>query len=96
MEERRDGFCRPGCLYSARPFPVEWECTSILSALCVDVAVDVSDFGRIAVRVVAAANGRMIGHAPRRVELLVQELILRRMVAKACMALPILRLGRRR
>ena len=54
---------------------------SILSALCVDVAVDVLDLSRIAVRVIAAADGRMIGHAPRRVEFLVQELILRRVVA---------------
>jgi hypothetical protein len=69
---------------------------SILSAFCVDVAVDVSDFGRIAVRVIAAANGRMIGHAPCRVEFLVQELILRRVVAKGSMALPILSLSRRR
>jgi hypothetical protein len=67
---------------------------SILSALCVDVSVDVSDFGRIAVRVIAAANGRMIGHVPGRVEFLVQELILRRVVAKASMALAILRLSR--
>jgi hypothetical protein len=69
---------------------------SILSALCVDVSVDVSDFGRIAVRVIAAANGRMIGHAPCRVEFLVQQLILRRMMVKASMALPILSLSCRR
>jgi hypothetical protein len=69
---------------------------SILSAFCVDVAVDVFDFGRIAVRVIAAANGRMIGHAPCRVEFLVQELILRRVMVKASMALPILSLSRRR
>jgi hypothetical protein len=69
---------------------------SILSALCVDVAVDVSDLGRIAVRVITAADGRMIGHAPCRVELLVQELILWRVTAKASMALPILSLRRRR
>jgi hypothetical protein len=38
---------------------------SASSAFCVDVAVDVLDFGRIAVRTIATANGRMIGHAPR-------------------------------
>jgi hypothetical protein len=36
----------------------------------------------------------MIGHAPCRVEFFVQELILRRVVAKASMALAILRLSR--
>jgi hypothetical protein len=69
---------------------------SILSAFCVDVAVDVFDLGRIAVRVVTAAGGRMIWHAPCRVEFLVQELILRRVVAKAGMALAILGPSRRR
>jgi hypothetical protein len=69
---------------------------SILSAFCVDVAVDVSDLRRIAVRLIAAANGRMIGHVPCRVEFLVQELILRRVVAKASMALTILSLSRGR
>jgi hypothetical protein len=68
---------------------------SILSAFCVDVAVDVSDLRRIAVRVIAAADGRMIGHVPRRIEFLVQELILRRVLAKASMALTILSLSRR-
>ncbi|MDB5576732.1 MAG: hypothetical protein JWR80_1908 [Bradyrhizobium sp.] len=63
---------------------------SILSALRIDVAVDVLDFSRIAVRFIAAAGPRMIGHAPCRIELLVQELILRRVVAWASMALPIL------
>jgi hypothetical protein len=38
----------------------------------------------------------MIGHAPCRVEMFVQELILWRVMAKASMALPILSLGRRR
>jgi hypothetical protein len=56
---------------------------SIVSALCVDVAVDVSDLGWIAVRVIAAGNGLMIGHVPCRVEFLMQELILRRVLAKA-------------
>jgi hypothetical protein len=49
---------------------------SILSAFCIDVAVDVSDLSRIAVRVIATAGGRMIWHAPCRVEFFVQELIL--------------------
>jgi hypothetical protein len=38
----------------------------------------------------------MIGHVPCRVEFLVQELILRRVVAKASMALTILSLSRGR
>jgi hypothetical protein len=66
---------------------------SILSAFCVDVAIDVLDFSRITVGVITAADGRMIGHAPRRIELFVQELILRRVVAKASMALTILSLS---
>jgi hypothetical protein len=37
---------------------------SVFSALCVDVALDVLDFGRIAIRIIAAANGRTIGHVP--------------------------------
>jgi hypothetical protein len=66
---------------------------SILSAFCVDVAIDVLDFSRIAVGVITAADGRMIGHAPRRIELFVQELILRRVVGKASMALTSLSLS---
>ena len=54
---------------------------SVLSALCVDVAIDVLDFGRIAVRIVATAGVRMIGHMPCRMEFLVQKLILRWMVS---------------
>ena len=38
---------------------------SVLSAFCVDVAVDVLDFGRIAVRVVATTSGRIVRHVPR-------------------------------
>ena len=37
---------------------------SILSALCVECAVDVLDFSRVAVRIVATADGRIVGHAP--------------------------------
>jgi hypothetical protein len=69
---------------------------SILSAFCIDVAIDVSDLGRIAVRVIAATDGRMIWHAPCRVAFLVQELILRRVLPKASMALAILGPSRRR
>ena len=54
---------------------------SVFSALCVDVAIDVLDFGRIAVRIVATAGVRMIGHMPCRIEFLVQKLILRWMVS---------------
>jgi hypothetical protein len=65
---------------------------SVFSALCVDVAVDVLDFGRVAVGIIATAGGRMIWHVPRWIEFLVQELILRRMVVKSSPALSILRL----
>ena len=37
---------------------------SIFSALCVDVAVQVLDFGRIAVRIIATAKGWIVGHVP--------------------------------
>ena len=37
---------------------------SVFSAFCVDVAVDVLDFGRVAVRVIATADGRIVGHVP--------------------------------
>jgi hypothetical protein len=69
---------------------------SVFSAFCVNVAINVLDFGRIAVRIVAAANGRIIGHVPRRIEFLVQQLILRRMMVKPCLALSVLRLDLRR
>ena len=71
---------------------------SVLSTFCVNVAVDVLDLSRIAVRIIAAANRRTIGHVPCRIELLVQELILRRMMAKPTLglALSVLRLGPRR
>jgi hypothetical protein len=38
---------------------------SVFSALCVNVAIDVLDLGRIAVRIVATASRRMVGHMPR-------------------------------
>jgi hypothetical protein len=37
---------------------------AVLPALCVDAAVDALNFSRIAVRIVATANGRIIGHVP--------------------------------
>jgi hypothetical protein len=54
---------------------------SVFPAFCLDVAVDVLDYGWIAVRIVAAAGVRMIGHMPCRIEFLVQKLILRWMVS---------------
>jgi hypothetical protein len=37
---------------------------AVFSAFCVDVAVNELDFSRIAVRLIATANGRIIGHVP--------------------------------
>jgi hypothetical protein len=53
---------------------------SILSPFGKDVAVDVPDLGWIAVRIIATASVRMIGHMPRRIEFLVQGHILKWMV----------------
>jgi len=36
----------------------------VFSSLCVNVAFDVLDFGRVAVRIIATADGRIIGHVP--------------------------------
>jgi hypothetical protein len=55
---------------------------AVLSAFCVDVAVNVLDFSRVAVRLVATANGRIVGHVPLCIKLFMQELILCRMVAR--------------
>jgi hypothetical protein len=63
---------------------------SVFSALCVDLAVNVLDFSRIAVRLIATANGRIIGHVPFRIELLMQGLILRRMAVNPGLPLTIL------
>jgi hypothetical protein len=63
---------------------------SVFSALCVNFAVNVLDFSRIAVRFIATANRRIIGHLPFRIELLVQGLILRRMAVSPGLALSIL------
>lgn len=64
---------------------------SVFSAFCVDVPVNVLDFGRVAIRIIAAADGRIATHVPCRIKFLVQELILRRMVVKPSVVLSILR-----
>src|SRR5258708_5232476 len=74
-----------------------WNVLPVFSAFCVDVADNVLDFGRVAVRVIATAHGRIIRHVPLRIKLFVQELILWRMVVKRSVALSIfLCLGRHR
>ena len=37
----------------------------VFPALCVDLAIDISDVRRIAVRIVAAAQSRIVRHMPR-------------------------------
>src|SRR2546421_12869194 len=64
--------------------------SSVLSAFCVDAAVNVLDFRWVTVRIVATANRWIVGHVPCRIELLVQELVLRRGAGKTS----ILRQGR--
>ncbi len=56
---------------------------AVLSASCVDHSINVPDFSRVAVRLVATANGRIVGHAPLCIKLFMQELILWRMVARS-------------
>ena len=56
---------------------------AVLSASCVDLAINVLDFSRVAVRLVATANGRIVGHAPLCIKLFMQKLILWRMVARS-------------
>ena len=51
----------------------------VLPAPRMDIAADVLDFGWIAIRIVAAAPGRIVRHVPGRIELLVQSFILRGM-----------------
>ena len=68
----------------------------VFSAFGVDVALNILDFSRVAVRIIATADGRIIGHVPCRVEFLVQGLILRRMVVKPSLVLPVLCLDPRR
>ena len=62
---------------------------AVLSASCVDHSINVPDFSRVAVRLVATANGRIVGHVPLCIKLFMQELILRRMVPRG-LALSIL------
>jgi hypothetical protein len=61
----------------------------VFSAFCVDVAVNVLDFSRVAVRLVATANGRIVGHAPSWIKPFVEELILWRMAMQRTLALSI-------
>jgi hypothetical protein len=65
---------------------------SVFSALGVDVAIDVLDFGGIAVRIIATANRRMVGHMPGRIEFIVQGHILQWMVPRSVI-FSVLRLG---
>jgi hypothetical protein len=67
---------------------------SVFSAFCVEVAINVLELCRITVRIIATANGRIIGHVPCRIEFLVKELILRWMVVKPGLTLSILSLDR--
>ena len=53
---------------------------SVLSAPRVDSAIIELDVSRIAVRIIATAEGGIIRHMPSRIESLMQRLILRRMV----------------
>ena len=48
----------------------------VLSAPRVDVATDVLDFGRVAIRIITTATVGIIRHVPCRIKLLVQSLIL--------------------
>jgi hypothetical protein len=59
----------------------------VLPTLRKDAAVDRFDFGRVAVRIVATAEHRIIGHAPRRIKPLMQRLILSGMVAMSGLVL---------
>jgi len=52
---------------------------AVLPAPRVDVAADIFDLGRVAIRLVAAAPGGIIRHVPGRIEFLVQSFILRGM-----------------
>ena len=69
---------------------------AVLSASCVDLAINVLDFSRVAVRLVATANGRIVGHVPLCIKLFMQELILCRMVARGVALSIFLRLDWRR
>ena len=54
---------------------------AVFPAARIKLAVFVPDVGRVAVCAVAAAERRVIRHVPGRIELFVQSLILRRMLA---------------
>ena len=67
------------------PLPFElfrWnkDVLSVLSAPCVDSAVVKFNVSGVAVRIIATAKGGIIWHAPGRIESLMPQLILRRMV----------------
>src|SRR5467141_1150555 len=59
----------------------------VLPALRIDRAVDRFDFGRVAVRIVATAERRIIRHVPRRIKPLMQRPILSGMVAMSGLVL---------
>lgn len=50
--------------------------SAVLPAPCMDLAIDVLDVGWIAVSAVAAAEARIVGHVPGRIEFFVQPLVL--------------------
>jgi hypothetical protein len=60
---------------------------SVLPALRIDLTVDRFDFGRVAVRIVATAELRIIRHVPRRIKPLMQRPILSGMVAMSGLVL---------
>ena len=64
----------------------------VLSPLGEDAPIDVLDFSRMTVCVVAAAGPRVIQHLPGRVEFFVKELILDMMVARSVILSGFLRL----
>src|SRR5712664_780978 len=59
----------------------------VLPALRIDLAFDRFDFGRVAVRIVATAERRIIRHVPRRIKPLMQRPILSAMVAMSGLVL---------
>ena len=69
--------------------------SSVLPAPRIDLAVDVLDVGRIAVRAVAATEARIIRHVPSRIEFFVQSLVLGWMLAMNGAMSGLLRLDRR-
>jgi hypothetical protein len=69
---------------------------SVLSAPCVDSAVIEFDVSGVAVRLVATAKGRIIGHVPGRIESFMQQLILWRMVPLSLTLSTLLRRSRLR